>query len=201
MISVYQLKPRFQALLQPVLRQLRNWGFTPNSLTIIAFLLSLAMGCYSYYGERHIALILVPACLLLRMALNALDGMMARQFNLQSKLGAVLNEMGDLLSDAVLYFPVLYVLFYMDPIWVGWFIFLSILNEFAGLLGQALGGERRYDGPMGKSDRALVIGLLCLLSLFGLSLQVYFTWIFLSIFTLLIMSTYKRLKNATLSHE
>jgi CDP-diacylglycerol--glycerol-3-phosphate 3-phosphatidyltransferase len=168
MISVYQLKPKFQALLQPMLRRLHNWGFTPNSLTILALLLSLAMGCYSLFGDHTIALILMPIVLLLRMALNALDGMMARQFNLQSKLGAVLNEMGDLLSDAVLYYPVLYVLFDMDPIWVGWFIFLSILNEFAGLLGQALGGERRYDGPMGKSDRALVLGLLCLLIGFGL---------------------------------
>lgn len=197
MISVYQLKPRFQALLQPVLRRLRNWGFTPNSLTVIAFLLSLAMGCYSFYGERQIALFFVPAGLLLRMALNALDGMMARQFNLQSKLGAVLNEMGDLLSDAVLYYPVLYVLFDMDPIWVGWFIFLSLLNEFAGLLGQALGGERRYDGPMGKSDRALLIGVLCLLIGFGLpSFYLLNTAFWMLIFGLFIWSTLKRLKHA-----
>ncbi len=197
MISVYQLKPRFQALLQPVLRRLRNWGFTPNSLTVIAFLLSLAMGCYSFYGERQIALFLVPAGLLLRMALNALDGMMARKFNLQSKLGAVLNEMGDLLSDAVLYYPVLYVLFGMDSIWVGWFIFLSILNEFAGLLGQALGGERRYDGPMGKSDRALLIGVLCLLIGFGLpSFYLLNTAFWMLIFGLFIWSTLKRLKHA-----
>ncbi len=197
MISVYQLKPRFQALLQPVLRRLRNWGFTPNSLTVIAFLLSLAMGCYSFYGERQIALFLVPAGLLLRMALNALDGMMARKFNLQSKLGAVLNEMGDLLSDAVLYYPVLYVLFGMDSIWVGWFIFLSLLNEFAGLLGQALGGERRYDGPMGKSDRALLIGVLCLLIGFGLpSFYLLNTAVWMLIFGLFIWSTLKRLKHA-----
>lgn len=197
MISVYQLKPRFQALLQPVVRRLHNWGFTPNSLTIIAFLLSLAMGCYTFYGERQIALLLVPACLLLRMALNALDGMMARQYNLQSKLGAVLNEMGDLLCDAVLYSPVLYVLFGMDPIWVSWFIFLSILNEFAGLLGQALGGERRYDGPMGKSDRALLIGVLCLLIAFGLpSFYILNATVWIVIFGLLIWSTLKRLKHA-----
>lgn len=197
MISVYQLKPRFQGVLQPVLKRLRNWGFTPNSLTIIAFLLSLAMGCYSFYGERQIALFLVPVFLLLRMALNALDGMMARQFNLQSKLGAVLNEMGDLLSDAVLYYPVLYVLFDMDPIWVGWFIFLSLLNEFAGLLGQALGGERRYDGPMGKSDRALLIGVLCLLIGFGLpTFYLLNTAVWMLIFGLFIWSTLKRLKHA-----
>lgn len=197
MISVYQLKPKFQALLQPLLIKLRKWGFTPNSLTILALLLSLAMGCYSLYGDRQLALLLLPLCLLLRMALNALDGMMARQFNMQSKTGAVLNEIGDVLSDIVLYYP-LYVLFGMDQVWIMWFLLLNVFNEFAGLLGQAMGGARRYDGPMGKSDRALVVGVLSMLFFFNVPINGYLTWIWLVVFCLLIWSTLKRLRNAVL---
>lgn len=37
------------------------------------------------------------------MALNAIDGMLAREFNQQSTLGAILNEVGDIISDAALY--------------------------------------------------------------------------------------------------
>jgi CDP-diacylglycerol--glycerol-3-phosphate 3-phosphatidyltransferase len=147
------------------------------------------------YGDRQLALLLLPICLLLRMALNALDGMMARQFNMQSKTGAVLNEIGDVVSDSVLYYP-LYVLFTMDQIWIMTFLLLSVLNEFAGLLGQALGGARRYDGPMGKSDRALVIGVLSLLFFFNAPIMAYLTWIWLTVFCLLIWSTFKRLRNA-----
>ena len=197
MISVYQLKPKFQALLQPLLQRMRKWGVPPNLLTLLGILLSLAMGIYALYGDRTIALILMPIVLLLRMALNALDGMMARQYNLQSKMGALLNEMGDVVSDIVLYYP-LYVLFAMDQIWVMCFLLLSVLNEFAGLLGQALGGARRYDGPMGKSDRALVMGVLSLLFLFKAPISPYLTWIWLLVFSLLIWSTFKRLKNAVL---
>jgi CDP-diacylglycerol--glycerol-3-phosphate 3-phosphatidyltransferase len=197
MISVYQLKPKFQALLQPILSRLHNWSFTPNSLTILALLLSLAMGCYSLNGDQTIALILMPIVLLLRMALNALDGMMARQFNMQSKTGAVLNEIGDVVSDIVLYYP-LYLLFAMDQIWIMTFLLLSVLNEFAGLLGQAVSGERRYDGPMGKSDRALVVGVLSVLFLFKVPIFNYLTWIWLVVFCLLIWSTFKRLRNAVL---
>jgi CDP-diacylglycerol--glycerol-3-phosphate 3-phosphatidyltransferase len=196
MISVYQLKPKFQALLQPLLQRMRKWGVSPNLLTLLGILLSLAMGIYALYGDRTIALILMPI-VLLRMALNALDGMMARQYNLQSKMGALLNEMGDVVSDIVLYYP-LYVLFAMDQIWVMCFLLLSVLNEFAGLLGQALGGARRYDGPMGKSDRALVMGVLSLLFLFKAPISPYLTWIWLLVFSLLIWSTFKRLKNAVL---
>ncbi len=197
MISVYQLKPKFQALLQPLLQRLRKWGVSPNLLTLLGILLSLAMGIYALYGDRTIALILMPIVLLLRMALNALDGMMARQYNLQSKMGALLNEMGDVISDIVLYYP-LYVLFAMDQVWVMCFLLLSVLNEFAGLLGQALGGARRYDGPMGKSDRALVVGVLSLLFLFKAPIYWYLTWIWMVVFCLLIWSTFKRLKNAVL---
>jgi CDP-diacylglycerol--glycerol-3-phosphate 3-phosphatidyltransferase len=139
----------------------------------------------------------MPIVLLLRMALNALDGMMARQYNLQSKMGALLNEVGDVVSDIVLYYP-LYVLFAMDQIWIMCFLLLSVLNEFAGLLGQALGGARRYEGPMGKSDRALVVGILCLLFLFKAPIYGYLTWIWLVVYCLLIWSTLKRLRNAVL---
>ena len=197
MISVYQLKPKFQALLQPLLQRLRKWGVSPNLLTLLGILLSLAMGIYALYGDRTIALILMPIVLLLRMALNALDGMMARQYNLQSKMVALLNEIGDVVSDIVLYYP-LYVLFAMDQIWVMCFLLLSVLNEFAGLLGQALGGARRYDGPMGKSDRALVVGVLSLLFLFKAPINPYLTWIWLLVFGFLIWSTFKRFKNAVL---
>ena len=195
MISVYKLKPKFQALLQPLLKRLHQWGVSPNLLTLLGILLSVAMGIYAFYGNRHLALILLPLVLLVRMALNALDGMMARQFNMQSKLGAVLNEIGDIVSDIALYFPV-YVLFKMDPNWIMLFLLLSALNEFAGLLGQAINGVRRYDGPMGKSDRALVVGLLCLLYFFNVPIQLYLTWIWMLIFMLLVWSTLRRLRHA-----
>lgn len=197
MISVYKLKPKFQALLQPLLARLHKWGVSPNLLTLLGILLSITMGVYAFYGNRVIAFILLPIVLLVRMALNALDGMMARQFNMQSKLGAVLNEIGDIVSDIALYYP-LYVLFRMDPTWILFFLLLSALNEFAGLLGQAMNGERRYDGPMGKSDRALVVGLLSLLFFFNVPIQLYLTWIWILVFILLLWSTLKRLRHAIL---
>ena len=39
------------------------------------------------------------------MALNAIDGMLAREFGQKSALGGYLNEIGDVVSDAALYAP------------------------------------------------------------------------------------------------
>ena len=173
MISVYQIKPAFQKLLQPVLRALRRIGVTANQLTVAAIILSVCLGyLFLHYKEHPIVLLLVPAGLLLRMALNALDGMMARQYNMQSKLGEILNEMGDVISDLAIIIP-LVVIPEIFPFLIVIFGFLAILNEFAGLLGRAIGGDRRYEGPMGKSDRALVIGLFCLTNFFWNGIEQY----------------------------
>ena len=48
-------------------------------------------------------------------------------------------------------------------------VILSILTEMAGVVSVQVGGSRRYDGPMGKSDRAFVFGLLGLL--FGVGVE------------------------------
>jgi CDP-diacylglycerol--glycerol-3-phosphate 3-phosphatidyltransferase len=45
---------------------------------------------------------------------------------------------------------------------MGLIVFLATLAEFAGALGPLIGASRRYEGPMGKSDRALVFGAFAL---------------------------------------
>lgn len=192
MISVYQIKPYFQALLKPLMVGLNKIGMTPNSLTILGILISISLGfnCYQNYTDQNSFLIL-PIGLFIRMMLNALDGMMARTYQLESKLGAVLNELGDIISDVAIFYP-LYLFFNVQLEVVLLFIFLSILNEMAGILSLALIQERRYDGPMGKSDRALLIGLLSLLLYFSVPLKNYMPYIFLVACVLLIISTVKR---------
>ena len=93
------------------------------------------------------------------MAFNAIDGMLAREHGQQSALGAFLNELTDVLSDAALYLPFALVAPF-SPFWVGTVIVLAGLSEFTGALGPTVGASRRYDGPLGKSDRAFVFGAL-----------------------------------------
>jgi len=196
MISVYQLKPAFQNLLQPVLRLLHRLGVTANQLTVVAILLSVGLGyMFLFYHAYPIILLLLPLGLLLRMALNALDGMMARQYQMQSKLGEILNEMGDLVSDLALIFPLVIIPSVDARVIVGFGV-LALLNEFAGLLGRALGGARRYEGPMGKSDRALLLGLFCIGYYFWPDLNRYADWIFGAACVLLLLSTFTRLRKS-----
>ena len=169
--TTYDLKPAFQRMLLPLLGRLRQAGVTPNALTWMAILLSGALGCAFVLGlEQRGWFCAVAVGLLLRMALNALDGMMARQFNMTSKAGAVLNELGDVVSDALVMWP-LALLPGVHAGWVGALLWMSAVNEYAGVLGASAGGERRYEGPMGKSDRTLVWGVFCLLLSAGVPVE------------------------------
>jgi CDP-diacylglycerol--glycerol-3-phosphate 3-phosphatidyltransferase len=169
MPSVYDLKPRFQGMLRPLSNALVAAGVTANAVTIFAMLLSLASGAAIYWFHSLRILIILPIVLFLRMALNAIDGMIAREHNQKTPVGAILNELGDVFSDAALYLPLVFVPFF-SPILVIAVVLLSILSEMTGVVGVQIGASRRYDGPMGKSDRAFIFGTLGLL--LGLNLPI-----------------------------
>ncbi len=170
MPSIYALKPRFQALLRPLCRALAGRGVTANQVTLAACGLSLAHGAWLALAPGSaLAFLLLPATLFARMALNAIDGMLAREFGQRSRLGALLNELCDIVSDAALYLPFALVAGLSAPL-VVIAVFAALLTEAAGLAALAIGSERRYDGPMGKSDRAAAFGLLAVLHGAGLPL-------------------------------
>ncbi|MDR3340568.1 MAG: CDP-alcohol phosphatidyltransferase family protein [Candidatus Symbiothrix sp.] len=200
MISIYNIKPKFQQFLLPVLQVLHKRGVTANQITIASLILSLLIGVLFWLAADYPVLFLaLPIGLFIRMALNALDGMMARTYSQQSKGGEVLNELGDVVSDLFIYFPLLRFEG-ADLYWVIAFICFSIVNEFAGILGKAVSGQRRYEGPMGKSDRAFVMGVYGLLCFFHIGFRPYSGFIFSFLLLLLLISTFTRVKN-TLSNQ
>jgi CDP-diacylglycerol---glycerol-3-phosphate 3-phosphatidyltransferase len=196
MASIYDLKPRFQNLLSPLPAKLARIGITPDTITWLALLGSLGVGCVVWLAGNHpVCLLLLPVWLLVRMSLNALDGMMAREFQMATSRGAVLNELGDVLADLALYLPL--------AGWhatAGWpviaFVFGTTLTELCGVLGQALGGRRRYEGPMGKSDRAALIGVLSLLTFGRPSVAALWPWIFTAAAVLTAVTCWNRISHA-----
>ncbi len=195
MISIYQLKPRFQALLRPIVSRLAAAGVTANQVTLAAMLISLALGLGLFLNAGNSrAFLLLPLWMFLRMAFNAVDGMLAREFGQQSALGAYFNELSDVVSDAALYLPFVAV----APFgWgcVGAVIFLSAVSEMAGALGPMVGAPRQYDGPMGKSDRAFLFGALGLwLGLAG-SLPEAAFWILPAATLAILLNTFNRIRS------
>jgi CDP-diacylglycerol--glycerol-3-phosphate 3-phosphatidyltransferase len=91
---------------------------------------------------------------------------------MKSKKGAILNELTDVISDAAIFLPFAYLPETQAGL-VTLIVLLALISEMAGVLGITIGASRRYDGPMGKSDRAFVFGLIGLLIGLGLPILPY----------------------------
>ncbi|WP_139976734.1 MULTISPECIES: CDP-alcohol phosphatidyltransferase family protein [Brucella/Ochrobactrum group] len=193
-MSVYQLKSRFQNLLRPLVVRLAAAGVTANQVTVVAALVSIILGAFLGWSGNAAWYALVPVWLFLRMALNAIDGMLAREHGQKSTLGAYLNEIGDVVSDAALYAPFALVAPFTGP-WIFAIVFLATLTEFAGVAGASVGASRRYDGPMGKSDRAVVFGVLGAWIAIDGGLPNWIFWLQPLLCLLLIATTVKRIAN------
>lgn len=195
MPSIYDLKPKFQSLLRPLVNALARAGVTANQVTLAALLLSLTAGYLIARTHGGRTLVLLPAVLFVRMALNAMDGMLAREHNQKSALGAILNELGDVVADIGLYLP-LAVVPEFDPWLVIAVVILSVLTEMTGVIGVQIGASRRYDGPLGKSDRAFLFGLLGLLLGLRLDIERAIPVVLFAMILLLVLTILNRARRA-----
>ena len=191
-MTIYDLKPKFQALLRPIVQILADKGVSPNQVTMFAMLLSILVGIIIAltHGAKWI-LLFVPLFMFLRMALNAIDGLLAKEHNMKTKRGAMFNEMSDVIADVALFLPFALILG-VNPIFVVLFTVVGVFNEMAGVVAQTLNGRRRYDGPMGKSDRVFVVGFIALLLGLGLTAGLWVDALFGVATLLAILSTYNR---------
>jgi len=194
MLSIYDIKPRFQNLLRPITTRLAAAGVTANAVTLLAMVISVAIGlALAVFQPGPTAYLALPIWLFLRMALNAIDGMLAREHGQKSTLGAYLNELTDVISDAALYLPFAFVAPF-GGLSVGGVIWLAAVSEMAGALGPMVGASRRYEGPMGKSDRAFVFGALGLwLGLAG-ALPGWLAWLMPLVALLIVLNIINRVR-------
>jgi CDP-diacylglycerol--glycerol-3-phosphate 3-phosphatidyltransferase len=98
----------------------------------------------------------VPPLVLVRLALNALDGSIARRTRRARPFGAALNEIGDRVGDAAIIGA---TGFASRPALAAGAVASSFLASSTGVLALALTGRRDSGGPMGKADRAALIAL------------------------------------------
>ena len=192
MASLYDWKPAFQERLRPYAEQLHENGITPNQVTLAAVALSAFEGALLLtWPGAWFPLLLLPVILFVRLALNAIDGMIAREHGQATKSGKILNELGDILADGFLYLPLMKLPGAPETL-IALAVLGGIAAEFAGVLAEAIGGERRYDGPLGKSERALAFGAAGLLLALGAEAGWWFDVLMLALILLSARTAWNR---------
>lgn len=200
MPSVYQLKTAFSNLLRPVTNGLAAQGVSANQVTVAAMLGSILLALGLYLAQIFLQLspvwwLLVPVWMFVRMGLNNIDGMLAREHNMATPLGAMLNEMGDVVSDSAL-FLMFACLSGVNGSLLVLLTLLAVMSEMLGVVAVQIGASRRYDGPSGKSDRALFFGILATLYALGVPIAEWVNWVLVAINGLLVLTLVNRARGA-----
>jgi CDP-diacylglycerol--glycerol-3-phosphate 3-phosphatidyltransferase len=196
MASLYDWKPAFQDRLRPYAEQLHENGITPNQVTLAALALAAFEGALLLtWPGAWFPLLLLPAVLFARLALNAIDGMIARDHGQATKSGKILNEVGDVLADGFLYLPLMAVTGAPEAL-IALAVLAGIATEFVGVIAEAMGGERRYDGPFGKSERAVAFGAAGLLLALGANAGWWFDLLMLIVIALSARTAWNRAETA-----
>lgn len=161
---MYALKPWFVGRLRSCEDALVTHGVSPNTITIAAVMVSVAAGAAlaggTALGLPTLWLAVLPLGVI-RLALNALDGSVARRLHMHSPRGAAINELGDRACDLALFAPLLGV----APAWVVTAAIAGMtLTSTSGVMALAISGRRDTSGPMGKADRVVLLGLAAVIA-------------------------------------
>lgn len=191
---LYLQKGRFQR----VVRWLGGSWMTPNMATVGAVLCIAAVSACFYLGltwpNTRYVLLLIPIFLFLRLAMNTLDGLLARELNQGSVAGEIWNEALDVLGDTICYGSLFFV---PDGPQASLVILLLAIwaAEFFGVLGKGMpGGVRRHESFLGgKPDRAVWMGLLALILYFAPGFMPYVPYYLAGVSALVILTALLRI--------
>jgi len=192
---LYLIKGNFQKIIRFVAG---SW-MTPNVATLLGIVFVILTALSFYLGftneDLHFCLLLVPVFLFLRMMMNALDGLLSREYKLASAAGELLNEGVDVIGDIVCY-GILYIVSGMPKLSLVIYLMMIWAAEFFGVLGKSMpGGRRRYENVLsGKPDRALWMGIFAVVLFFRPQLIKYVNYYFLCLSILLALTCILRIR-------
>src|SRR6185437_193207 len=166
-----QLQKIIYKIINPFVRMLIKIGFTPNTVTIIGFLLNVGVAIIFIIGAEEgnrgdLSYVGWAGALILFAGLfDMLDGQVARLGNMSSPFGALYDSVLDRYSELILFLGICYYL-------VAHHYFMSSLFAFIGLIGsmmvsytraraEGLGIECK-DGLMQRPERVIIIGVSAL---------------------------------------
>ncbi len=196
MIIIANSKPWFQKRLRPTARVLADAGVTANQVTLVTMGVSLATGItVLFHPDSPAILWLIPCALLVRLANNHIDGLLAKEHGMKTPLGGILNELSDVFCDAALYLPLAWVAGVSSGL-VVLSVFLGLMAEMAGVAAVSVGATRREDGPMSKKPRGIAFAGVAISLAVGTAPGAWLDVILAILCLALLLTVIKRIRGA-----
>ncbi|MER5768373.1 CDP-alcohol phosphatidyltransferase family protein [Streptomyces sp. NPDC001985] len=154
MNGLYALKPWYAARLSGVRGALVRRQVSPDTLTVAGVVCAAGAAAALAWLPAPLAAAPVAVLLAARLAFANLDGALARDTGRATRRGSVLNELGDRAADLL----ALAGFLSLAPLWLVAVAGLAAtLPSWVSLAGAAAGGPRLNGGPVGKTERCLLV--------------------------------------------
>lgn len=161
-----KIKRRLEEFLTPGVRRLSSLGFSPNLLTSLGLVSSLA-GAWFYVNWKmnDSALIIAGLLVLLSGFLDTVDGIYARISGKASVFGGLFDSVADRYSDAILLSAVICAKL-CDPAWGLITLVGSLMVSYTRARAEAAGVGMASIGIAERAERMIILAVATILSHF-----------------------------------
>ena len=134
----------------------------PKGISLLSLITALTAGYSFYIGDldsNKSYLLLGSLMVFLTAVFDALDGIVARERNLSSKRGDLVDHTLDRVADIIIVGGI--ALGPLVDITIGFGAIIGILMlSYMGTQAQAVGAGREYAGLLGRADRLVVLAIV-----------------------------------------
>jgi len=145
-----------------------NAGFTPNSISVFGFVLSLiSAAAYAFAPDRVWLLLLAVVLLLASGFCDTLDGIIARNYQQATAFGGFFDSLLDRYADAIIYSGI--IISGLCNIYAGLAaLFGSMLVSYSRARAEAAGIKMESVGIAERAERMLILAVATLAAFFWL---------------------------------
>ena len=140
----------------------------PMGISLLSLITALTAGYSFYVGDldsNKSWLLLGTLMVFLTAVFDALDGIVARERNLSSKRGDLVDHTLDRVADIIIVGGI--ALGPLVDITIGFSAIIGILMlSYMGTQAQAVGAGREYAGLLGRADRLVVLAIIPVIQYF-----------------------------------
>jgi len=158
-MTLDSLRPLADRLVDPLLAAAKRAGLTPNSVTILSLVAAAAAGGSFYAaGEAPRWYLVGVFFVLLNGVLDVLDGTLARELEVSSPAGDLLDHVVDRYADIAI---IAGLAAGVDQFALGFAAVTGVLlTSYLGTQTQAVGLDRTYGGLLGRADRLVLVAVV-----------------------------------------
>ena len=161
-MTLDRLRPVADRGLVPFVRFARRLGLTPDGVSVIAF--AVAIGAAAAFVAGGAWYLLGAALVFANGWLDLLDGALARELEVDSPAGDLLDHVLDRYADVVI---IAGLAAGVGRYGLGFAAVTGVLlTSYLGTQAQAVGAGRDYGGLLGRADRLALVGVAAALAPF-----------------------------------